>query len=131
VAAVLALVVAVGVLRGVGGYTVDIAGTELAPLAAGVVTVQETGSGVSIELDVDGLEPAAEGFYYQAWMKGDTGAVTVGTFHAREGGDDIVLWSGVDIDTYPTLTVTIQEEGAGSASSGQVVMIADLRNPTP
>lgn len=129
VAAALAVVVAVGLFRGGGGYTVDIAGTDLAQLASGVVTIENTPSGVSIELDIQGLPPAPAGFYYQAWMKGESGAVTVGTFHARADGNDIVLWSGVSIENYPTLTVTIQEEGAGAASSGQLVMTADLTQP--
>ncbi len=129
VAAALAVVVAVGLFRGGDGYSVEIAGTELAQLATGIVTIENTPSGVSIELDVEGLPPAPEGFYYQAWMKGESGAVTVGTFHARADGSDIVLWSGVSIANYPTLTVTIQEEGAGAESSGQLVMTADLTQP--
>ena len=33
-----------------------------------------------------------------------------------------MLWSGVDLERYPTLTVTLQQEGAGAESSGQVVL---------
>jgi len=35
------------------------------------VNIEETGSGLAIMLDVDGLAPAAPGTFYQAWMKGD------------------------------------------------------------
>ena len=88
---------AIVVLAGVVGILVrppttvpvrtSVAGTELAPEASAVATVEETGSGVAIELDVSGLPPAEPGTYYQAWVKGPDGLVTVGTFHMR-GGDD-------------------------------------------
>jgi Anti-sigma-K factor rskA len=108
------------------GRSVEVAGTELAPEASAVATVEETGSGVAIELDVSGLPPAERGTYYQAWMKGPDGLVTVGTFHMRGGDDSVELWSGVPLDSYPTLTVTLQEEGGGQESSGQAVLSGDI-----
>jgi hypothetical protein len=126
-AALVVLAAVLGVLVRAGGDDGDardfaIAGTGLAPGATAIATVEETGSGVAIELDVSGLAPAEPGTYYQAWVKGPDGLVTVGTFHMR-GGDDIVeLWSGVPLDRYSTLTVTLQDEGAGQESSGRVVL---------
>ena len=108
-----------------GGQEFAVAGTELAPEASAVATVEETGSGVAIELDVSGLPPAEPGTYYQAWVKGSDGLVTVGTFHMRGGDDKVDLWSGVPLDRYPTLTVTLQQEGAGQESSGRVVLTGD------
>jgi hypothetical protein len=105
-----------------GGRQVEVAGTELAPDASGTATVENTPSGVRIHLDVRGLPPAEPGTYYQAWVKGPNGLVTVGTFHVREGDDTVELWSGVELDEYPTLTVTIQQEGQGQESSGRVVL---------
>jgi hypothetical protein len=109
-----------------GGQEFAVAGTELAPEASAVATVEETGSGVSIELDVSGLPPAEPGTYYQAWVKGPDGLVTVGTFHMRGGDDKVDLWSGVPLDRYPTLTVTLQQEEAGQESSGRVVLTGDV-----
>jgi hypothetical protein len=106
--------------------TFAVAGTELAPDASAVASVKETGSGVAIELDVSDLPPAEPGTYYQAWVKGPDGLVTVGTFHMRGGDDNVELWSGVPLDRYPTLTVTLQQEGAGQDSSGQVVLSGDI-----
>ncbi|MEJ7705278.1 MAG: anti-sigma factor [Geodermatophilaceae bacterium] len=101
--------------------------TELAPDASGTAELSERPSGFSIELDIDGLPPAAEGSYYQAWLKNADGElVTIGTFHARDGSDDVILWSGVDPADYPTLTVTLQREGEGAQSSGQVVLTGSL-----
>jgi hypothetical protein len=126
--AVLAGVVGVALTSGDGGggEEFDVAGTELAPGASAVATVEETGSGVAIELDVSGLPPAEPGTYYQAWVKGPEGLVTTGTFHMRAGDDTVELWSGVDLDEYPTFTVTLQQEGAGQESSGQVVLTGDI-----
>jgi len=101
--------------------------TELAPDASGTAELSERPSGFSIELDIDALPPAAEGSYYQAWLKNADGElVTIGTFHARDGSDDVILWSGVDPADYPTLTVTLQREGEGAQSSGQVVLTGSL-----
>jgi anti-sigma-K factor RskA len=100
-----------------------LAGTELAPNAAGRANITPTASGFEIKLDISGLPSAPAGSYYQGWLRNEAGnAVTIGTFHGREGTDDIILWSGVDIVDYPTLTVTVQQEGAGPESSGRVVL---------
>jgi hypothetical protein len=131
-AAAAALVVVLGVVGIVArsgddaGREFDVAGTELAPDAAAVATVDERGSGVAIELDVRGLPPAEPGTYYQGWVKGADGLVTVGTFHLRGGDDTVELWSGVPLDRYPTLTVTLQEEGGGPESSGRVVLSGEI-----
>ena len=108
------------------GQHFAVAGTDLAPEASAVATVEETGSGVAIELDVMGLPPAEPGTYYQAWVKGPDGLVTVGTFHMRGGDDHVDLWSGVPLDRYPTFTVPLQDEGAGQQSSGRVVLSGDV-----
>lgn len=105
---------------------VALAGSELAPNARGTATVEEVGSGVAIEIDVTGLPPAAPGTYYQAWVRGPDGLITIGTFHMRGGDDTVELWSGVELDRYPLLTVTLQQEGAGQDSSGQVVLSGEI-----
>jgi hypothetical protein len=125
VAAAIVLFFAYGLLDD-GGYVVDMTGTDLAQGATGVVTVESTGSGYAFEFDIEGLAPAPEGYYYQAWVEGDLGTVTIGTFHAREDASDVILWSGVGVSDYPVLTVTLQAEGAGPAPSGEVLMTADL-----
>jgi hypothetical protein len=133
-AAVVAVVAAVAgvVLTVTGGddgaaREVAIGGTELAPDASAVASVEELGSGLAIELDVRGLPPAAPGTYYQAWVRSPDGAtVTVGTFHMRAGDEVVELWAGVDLDDYPILTVTLQQEGAGAESSGRVVLMGEI-----
>jgi len=84
--------------------------------------VRETASGAEIRLKTKGLAPAPPGRYYQGWLAGAAGSVTIGTFHLRDGDDDVVLWSGVALRDYPKITVTLQTEGGGPQSSGLLVL---------
>lgn len=97
--------------------------TELAPDASAEVGITTTPLGTRIILDVRDVPPAPDGTYYEAWMRidADTG-VSAGTFHLRGGDGTIELWSGVTVDDYPLFTITLQEEGAGAASSGRVLL---------
>jgi Anti-sigma-K factor rskA len=104
-------------------------GTDLASAASAQVEITEKASGFEVVLDIDDLASAEDGSYYQAWFKDADGVlVTIGTFHARESGQDIVLWSGVDPAEYDVLTVTLQRVGGGAKSSGEVLLSGRL-NP--
>lgn len=127
-AAVAALLAAAAVVIGIvvtrGPVTTDVAlaGTRLAPAASAVAKLHATPSGLAIELDVAGLPPSPPGSYYQAWMKGPHGLVTIGTFHMRGGPGTVELWSAVSLAGYPTITVTREPEDGNPASSGQVML---------
>ncbi len=101
---------------------VALTGTELAPALEGSAAVRPTGSGWWIRLDVTGLPPAPEGSYYQGWVGTPADAVSIGTFHMRDGEDPVVLWSGVSLIDYPSLFVTLQEEGMGTQPSDRVIV---------
>jgi hypothetical protein len=106
-----------------GGEPVTLAGTGLAPRAMAEVRLHETPCGLSISLHVTGLAPCPSGTFYEAWLRSPDGdLVPVGTFHLRGGNETIQLWAGVDTDRYPTFTVTVQHEGAGTQPSGVVVL---------
>jgi hypothetical protein len=128
VAAAVLLVVAVGwvALRSpdAEGELVALAPTDLAPLAARAeARVSDQPGGTRILLEVRGLPPAPAGSYYEAWLRQSPEVgVSAGTFHLRGGDDEVELWSGVATEDYPLITVTIQEEGGGAASSGRVVL---------
>ncbi len=129
IAAVAALFLVVGVGIAVlvptddDATAVALAGTDLAPGAAAEAELEDLQSGLRVILDVSSLPPAEPGTYYQGWVRNDDGeAVTIGTFHMRGGDGEIELWAGVTSVDYPIITVTIQEEGAGPASSGMVVL---------
>lgn len=108
------------------GDTVEIAlaPTELVPGASGRATVTSERSGLRIELDASGLPRRDGGQYYQAWLRSEAGAlVPIGTFHE---GDDVVLWAGVDLASFPTLTVTEEQVEADQGSSGRRVLVGTL-----
>lgn len=124
VAAAFVVVAAVGsvILTRPAPVDFTMAGTELAPAASAEVRVVETPAGIVLRLEVEGLEPAAPGTYYQGWVVSDTAEVSVGTFHMRGGDGSVAFWSGVAPAEYPELIVTLQEETAGPARSDVVVM---------
>lgn len=121
-AVVLLAVLVVAIPRGPAGEQIALAGTELAPQASATVDAEITGAGVRILLDVSGLPPAPEGYYYQGWVRGSRGSVPIGTFHWRQAGGPIELWSGVLLEDYPDLTVTLEPETEDPTSSGQVYL---------
>jgi len=121
-----AVVIGIVVTRGPATTDVALAGTRPAPAASATAKLHATPSGLAIELDVSGLPPSPPGYYYQAWMKGPRGLVTIGTFHLRGGPGTVELWSAVTLADYPTLTVTREPEDGNPASSGQVVLTNHL-----
>jgi Anti-sigma-K factor rskA len=105
-------------------FSAALAGTELAPGASGEADLTDTASGFRIDLDLTGLPRTKPGFYYQAWLKGPRGLVTIGTFHT---GGKVTLWSGVDPARYPTLTVTLEPEDGDPASSGKKLLVGSVQ----
>ena len=129
VAAVLAVVLIVGTGSdgdGGGAVSVELAGTELAPEAAGHVDLHDTPVGVRAELDADGLPPSAPGEYYEAWVVGDGGLVAIGTFHSRGDGAEVVLWSGVDLDQVTVFAITVEPDDGDVTTSGRRVLVGEL-----
>jgi hypothetical protein len=126
-AALVAVVVAATVIVARGGsdgdgVVVALSGTDLAPGASATADVVDTPAGVRIVLDVDNLEGAPPGSYYEAWMRTAQGRVSAGTFHLRGGDDPIELWCGVSASSYASMTVTLEDEGDDERSSGRVVL---------
>jgi hypothetical protein len=115
-------VFAVLLTRAPQGTEVTLAATPRAPGASAKAWIHDTDTGLAIRLDVHDLPPAPVGYFYQAWMKGPRGTVTIGTFHDRAGSGQVELWSGVSLADYPTLTVTLEPEDGNPASSGVVVL---------
>jgi Anti-sigma-K factor rskA, C-terminal len=104
-------------------FSIAMSGTELSPGAFATASVRPTGSGWWIHLDISDLDPAPAGTYYEGWVwSGDDEGVSVGTFHMRGGDESVILWAGVDLEEYPGLRVTLQDEGEGSAASDRVVL---------
>ncbi len=103
-------------------FTVE--ATAAAPSAAGSVSASKTDSGWRIDLDIEGLERLDDGEFYEAWLKNADGIlVPIGTFNE---GTDVVLWAGVPIIEYSTLTVTRELTDGDQSSSGELVVSATL-----
>jgi hypothetical protein len=94
--------------------------------ASAEVTVAPSAAGFIITVDTENLPAAAPGSYYSGWLSGPRGLVPLGSFHGRQVGQPITLWSGVDPRDYPRFSVTLQAEGAGPNPSGKRVLVADL-----
>lgn len=109
---------------------VELTGTELLPTASGTAWLEPTDAGWSIRLDIDGLPPADDGYYYEGWVWSDDGdGVSIGTFHLRNGPERLSLWSGVDVADYPSIWISLQAEGGGPAVSDEIVMRGRLGPP--
>jgi hypothetical protein len=114
-----------------------LAGTDLAPMAKAGVEVLDRGDGYALVLATDGLAPAPDGMYYEGWLRSVGGdSVSIGTFHLREGDGIVVLWSGVSIEDFPTLTITLRYVApaevpeAGSGGEGEPVLVGSLDDAT-
>jgi hypothetical protein len=104
------------------GETYAVGATDLAPGATATVAVLATGSGFKVELAPEQLPAAAPGSYYAAWLRGPAGIVPLGSFHGREAGTTIALWSGVDPADHPDLEVTLQSADDPPGPSARVVL---------
>ena len=105
-------------------YRAALAGTALAPGAAGGATFTRTASGWRIELDATGLPRLADGRYYEAWLRDRAGRlVPVGTFNeARK----VTLWAGVSPEAFRAVTVTRERADGDQSSSGEKVLSGTL-----
>ena len=99
-------------------------GTDLLPDASGQVRLQDTSSGMRVYLDARGLPRRDNGEFYEAWAKTDKGLVPIGTFHT---GTDVTLWSGVSMADVRAITVSLEQNDGNQETSGQRVMIAQVR----
>lgn len=76
------------------------------------------------DMTSESVDDADAGMGSDSMTMTDTPMVGIGSFHWREGGIPIELWSGVDTDRYPILVVTLQDEGDPLTPSDQVAMTA-------
>ena len=102
-----------------------LASTALAPGAGGDATLVRTPSGWRIDLDAAGLPRRDGGRFYEAWLRSADGLlVPVGTFNDAR---DVTLWAGVSPKDFTTLTVTRERADGDQASSGEKVLVGQVR----
>lgn len=120
VAAIVLAVVAIGALRSdAPDWTVDIDGTEEAPLASGMIAGWATPNGTRMVLDIDGLDPAPDGYVYELWLSRGPIHISAGTFTAT---NDVVVWAGVARRDYPRLWITLEAIDENESPSPVTVM---------
>lgn len=86
-------------------WEVPIPGTDLAPLAMGTVKGWNTDSGTRMLLEVDGLEEAPEGYFYEFWLSEGPVHISAGTFTTAE---EVELWAAVARADFPRLWITLE-----------------------
>lgn len=125
-AVIVALIATVAVLARLDDVDrrVVLAGTGPQPEASAEVRTRDTSSGIEIRLDASDLPRAPDGFFYEGWMNGPSGLVSIGTFNS--GAGTVVLWSGVSLDDYDEITVTLEPEDGDPASSGVRVLAGPI-----
>jgi hypothetical protein len=116
------------------GTEFSLAATDLAPGVEGHAIISQNDSGFRIELYAPDLPRLTGNEFYEGWLRSADGKtlMPIGTFHSA--AEEVILWSAVSPEQFPTLTVT-RESFAGptdpaQASSGQVVLKADVSDFT-
>jgi hypothetical protein len=115
------------VTRGDGAQSpdteIELTGTDTSPGASAQAALSATPAGLKIVLDVEGLAPAPEGHFYEAWVSNGTLRVSAGTFHLRGGDKPIELWAGVVDPSFTRLAVTLEPLDGNTDSSGDAQLV--------
>lgn len=107
------------------GVPLAMHGTLLAPDAVAAGRVGPSQAGWWIRLQIDDLEPAPDGTFYEGWVSDGEHVVSVGSFHMHDG-TSVVLWSGVPVSEFQEMFVTRQDVGASAEPSSVVVLKGGL-----
>ena len=112
--------------------------SEGIPLSATVPTSEGGGEvngeveegNLQIELVVWGLPELRKDEYYELWYaKEDGGRISCGTFRAQHGGQTTVnLTAPASAVSYPEIEVTREPDDGDPGSSGEKVLVGDLRS---
>jgi anti-sigma-K factor RskA len=132
-ALLLVAILGVGLLRGIIGDSpagVPLTATALAPGASGELRGEKIGENFQFELEVQGLPKLRKDQYYEMWYAKDDGErISCGTFRAQPGGQTTVnLTAPVNAASYPKIEVTREPDDGNPESSGEEILVGDLRN---
>lgn len=114
-AAVVAVVAVVGLRPASPDWEVALGATENAPGVIASVSGWNEPSGTRMELEIDGLAPAPDGFIYEFWLSEGPIHISAGTFHSAE---DVTLWAGVSRGDFPRLWITLEPIDDGDPGPG-------------
>jgi anti-sigma-K factor RskA len=108
---------------------IPLTATAPASEGSGKVSGQVDGGNLQIELVVWGLPELRMDEYYELWYaKEDGGRISCGTFRAQQGGQTTVnLTAPASAVSYPEIEVTREPDDGDPGSSGEKVLVGDLR----
>ncbi len=132
-ALLVAAVLGVGFLRGlVGGpsESLPLTATEIASGAGGELRGEVDDRNLQLELEVWDMPELRQGEYYEMWYAREGGGrISCGTFHAQSGDRTTVnLSAPLSATSYPEIEVTREPDDGAPGSSGEVVLVGDLRD---
>jgi anti-sigma-K factor RskA len=109
---------------------IPLAATALASEGGGEVSGEVEEGNLRIELVVWNLPELREDEYYELWYaREDGGRISCGTFRAQQGGQTTVnLTAPANAVSYPEIEVTREPDDGDPSSSGQKVLVGDLRS---
>lgn len=138
-AAIVALVVGIGVLAAsrTDPAPTELAAAELLPFdgaqvgnAGGQVELIDDGDQLSLRVDMRDLPTPAPGTFYELWLIDPATGEPVSIATMKDGSSDVAtdvaLPAGTDTDRYEVVDVSVQEDGAGPAHSGNSVLRGTL-----
>ncbi|HEY6689813.1 MAG TPA: anti-sigma factor [Rubrobacter sp.] len=108
---------------------IPLTATVPASEGGGEVSGEVDGGNLQIELVVWGLPKLRKDEYYELWYaKEDGGRISCGTFRAQQGGQTTVnLTAPASAVSYPEIEVTREPDDGDPGSSGEKVLVGDLR----
>jgi anti-sigma-K factor RskA len=109
---------------------IPLAATALASEGGGEVSGEVEEGNLRIELVVWDLPELREDEYYELWYaREDGGRISCGTFRAQQGGQTTVnLTAPANAVSYPEIEVTREPDDGDPSSSGEKVLVGDLRS---
>ena len=109
---------------------VALTATALAPGASGDLRGEKIGQNLQIELEVQELPRLSKDEYYEMWYaREDGGRISCGTFRTQpEGKTTVTLTAPVSAVSYPIIEVTREPDDGDPGSSGEKVLVGDLRS---
>ena len=87
-------------------WTVTLGATDAAPGAAATASGWNDDNGTRVELDITGLDPAPDGFFYELWFSDEDVHISAGSFHGT--GDGVTMWAGVARRDFPRIWITLE-----------------------
>lgn len=109
---------------------IPLTATVPASEGGGEVRGEVEGGNLQIELVVWGLPELRKDEYYEMWYAREGGGrISCGTFRAQPGGRTTVnLTAPVGARSYPEIEVTREPDDGDPGSSGEKVLVGDLRS---